>query len=64
MLLPPPLHSYFDDLICAGADDMVEEEEEEDEEGAHMDGAAGEGMIERARNVDEDMDVEQHVNGS
>lgn len=41
---------------------MVEEEEEE-EEGAHMAGDLGEGMSERGGN-DEDMDIEQHVNGS
>lgn len=43
---------------------MVEEEEEEEEEGAHMAGDIGEGMKERDANEDEDMDVEQHVNGS
>ncbi|XP_003978874.2 U2 small nuclear ribonucleoprotein A'-like isoform X1 [Takifugu rubripes] len=49
--------------LRAGEADMVEEEEEE-EEGAHMAGDLGEGMSERGGNVDEDMDVEQHVNGS
>lgn len=46
----------------SGAADMVEEEEEE--EGAHMAGDLGEGMSERGGNEDEDMDIEQHVNGS
>lgn len=41
---------------------MVEEEEEEEE--AHMDGAMGEGMNEREANEEDDMDIEQHVNGS
>eukprot|EP00066_Takifugu_rubripes_P010779 XP_003978874.1 PREDICTED: U2 small nuclear ribonucleoprotein A' [Takifugu rubripes] len=49
--------------LRAGEADMVVEEEEE-EEGAHMAGDLGEGMSERGGNVDEDMDVEQHVNGS
>lgn len=40
---------------------MVEEEEEEEE--AQMDGAMGDGMNERDGNED-DMDIEQHVNGS
>lgn len=39
---------------------MVEEEEEEE---APVDGAMGEGMNERGGN-DDDMDIEQHVNGS
>lgn len=40
---------------------MVEEEEEE---GAQMAGDMGEAMKERDANEDEDMDIEQHVNGS
>lgn len=39
------------------------EEEEEEEEAAHMEGAVGEGMNERD-GIDDDMDIEQHVNGS
>lgn len=59
------MHEQFDGFILAfvksGANEMVEEEEEEEE--AHMDGAMGEGMNERDGN-DDDMDIEQHVNGS
>lgn len=58
------VHQPFDGLtsefVHSGAADMVEEEEEE---GAHMAGDLGEGMSERGGN-DEDMDIEQHVNGS
>lgn len=39
---------------------MVEEEEEEE---PHMEGAVGEGVKERD-GIDDDMEIEQHVNGS
>lgn len=61
------VHQPFDgstgEFVLSGAADMVEEEEEE-EEGAHMAGDLGEGMSERGGNDEEDMDIEQHVNGS
>lgn len=57
---------YIFTLVKSDANEMVEEDEEEEEEeeaaAAHMDGATGEGMNERDGN--EDMEIEQHVNGS